>query len=176
MSAMNFESRCPTVDALAHDPRHRATIGNDEIGHLTEVDDAGIYEAPNAGDREKDASGGDVDDHDACTPVSTPCVLSVKATIVPASTGAQPDRCPRPAAAAVLITSAALTMHAANKAPAITSLLVACYSTRWIVMRSTVAGDVAAWYSSGRARLDDPNRRFELIGFSCRPAELDAMA
>lgn len=51
VSAMNFESRCPTVGALAHDPRHRAIIGNDKIGHVTEADDTGIYEAPNSGDR-----------------------------------------------------------------------------------------------------------------------------
>jgi hypothetical protein len=65
---MNFESRRPTVGALAHDPRHRATIGNNEIGHITEADKAAIYEAPNSGDREQSAPGSDVDDHDACAP------------------------------------------------------------------------------------------------------------
>jgi hypothetical protein len=33
VSAMNFESRRPTVGALAHDPRHRATIGNNGPDH-----------------------------------------------------------------------------------------------------------------------------------------------
>jgi hypothetical protein len=63
---MNLESGCRTVSALTHDPCDRAAIGNDEIGHITEADNAGVYEALNSRDRKQGASGGDVDDHDVC--------------------------------------------------------------------------------------------------------------
>jgi hypothetical protein len=37
------------------------TAPDDEIGHITEADNAGVYEAPNSRDREQGASGGDVE-------------------------------------------------------------------------------------------------------------------
>lgn len=53
-------------------------MGNDEIGHITEADDAGVCEAPNARNGTQGASGGYVDDHDVCAsridPVCTVCV------------------------------------------------------------------------------------------------------
>lgn len=78
LRAIHLESGCLTVAACAYDPRDRATIGHDEIGHVTEADDAGVYEAPHPGHRRQRASGRDVNDHDLRTsridPKDTVCV------------------------------------------------------------------------------------------------------